>query len=59
MSELWNELDDDEICSGCGKYPAKQQCKICFEALCKTCARRNHGLCDDCLDENKEYDDEY
>jgi hypothetical protein len=59
MSELWNQLDDEDICVECGAYPAKQQCKICFEPLCKSCSRRNHGKCSDCLDEDKEYDDEY
>jgi hypothetical protein len=58
MSELWNELEDEDICAECGKFPASQQCKICFEPLCKSCCRRQHGLCSDCLDENKEYRDD-
>jgi hypothetical protein len=58
MSELWNQLDDEDECVECGKFPANYQCKVCFEPLCKACFRRNHGMCSDCLDENKEYDDE-
>lgn len=48
---LWQNLDEDDLCIECGKYPAKQQCKICFDVLCKNCFRRNHGLCSDCKNE--------
>jgi hypothetical protein len=55
---LWQEIEDDDICIECGTYPARQQCKICYEPMCKSCSRKNKGLCSDCLDDNKDYTDD-
>ena len=55
---LWQELEDDDICCDCGAFPANKQCKICYEPLCPSCSRKNHGKCSECLDDDKEYDDD-